>query len=136
MGLIIIFGVLFIISIIICVVGTKCYNEGVSILSMLSAIVFGCAFIVATVIALTVQIPKNKDYEQSVYEKSVIEYRLEHQQDNIVGNELLYNDIVSYNNHLRAHKRYSDNFMLNLFYNDKIATIEYISIEGVENYKD
>lgn len=136
MGLIIIFGVLLVVSIIIAVAGTKCYNEGISILGGLSALVFGVAFIVATVIALTVQIPKNKNYEQSVYEKSVIEYRLEHQQDNIVGNELLYNDIVSYNNHLRAHKRYSDNFMLNLFYNDKIATIEYISIEGVENYKD
>ena len=136
MGLIIIFGVLFVVSIIISVAGTKHYNDGASILGGCSAIVFGCAFIVATVIALTVQIPKNKNYEQSVYEKSVIEYRLEHQQDNVVGNELLYNDIVSYNNHLRAHKRYSDNFMLNLFYNDKIATIEYISIEGVENYKD
>lgn len=136
MGLIILFGVLFGLSLIICVAGTKYYNEGVSILGGFSALVFGCAFIVASIFALTIQIPKNKDYEQSVYEKSVIEYRLEHQQDNVVGNELLYNDIVSYNNHLRAHKRYSDNFMLNLFYNDKIATIEYISIEGVENYKD
>lgn len=101
-------------------------------MSVLSLIVF----VSSSVIALVTQIPKQKNYESALYERQVIEYRLDHKSENVVGNELLYEDIVEYNNALRSHKRYHDNFWLSWFYNDKIATIEYIEIEGVENYKD
>lgn len=87
-------------------------------------------------IALSVQVYKDRDYEEMVYEKSVLELRLNNKDDNLVGNEFLYADIIDFNNKLRYERRYADNFWIGIFHNDKIATIEYIEIEGVENYKD
>lgn len=83
------------------------------------------------VLILAVQVPRQKNYEQALYEKQIIEYRIEKEDENIVGNELLYNDIVEFNNELRINKNYSNNIWLNWFYNDKIATIEYIEIPGI-----
>lgn len=106
------------------------------ILGLFMSILSVFGVVITVVLSLVNQIPKQKDYETALYERQVIEYRLENKSENVVGNELLYEDIVEYNNTLRSHKRYHDNFWLNWFYNDKIATIEYIEIEGVENYKD
>lgn len=110
------------------------YGDG--LLCSLIIILFSIPLVIALVFLVCVQAPKHKNYETALYERQVIEYRLENKSENIVGNELLYEDIVEYNNTLRSHKRYHDNFWLNWFYNDKIATIEYIEIKGVENYKD
>lgn len=87
-------------------------------------------------IALSVQVYKDRDYEEMVYEKSVLELRLNNKDDNLVGNEFLYADIIDFNNKLRYERRYADNFWIGIFHNDKIATIEYIEIDGVENYKE
>lgn len=141
MGIMIICGIIFIIGLII---GISYYiqerNTGDDDLLLmtcfLTVLLFALPLIIAGSIAMSVQIPKEKDYQQAVYEKQVIEYRLENKDENIVGNELLYKDIVEFNNNLRQHKRYADNFWIGIFHNDKIATIEYIEIDGVENYKD
>lgn len=84
---------------------------------------------------LCIQIPKVKNYEQKMYEKNVLEYRLENYNQNLIGNELIYNDIVEFNKSIRNAKRYSDNFWIGLFYNDKIAEIDYIQIYGVDTIK-
>ena len=140
MGIIILSVVLFIVGFILTKVADKKYWDYCQVWYGICGLAFKvlsifCIIISAT-ISLMVQIPKQKDYETALYERQVIEYRLENKSENVVGNELLYQDIVDYNNGLRSHKRYSDNFWLNWFYNEKIATIEYIEIEGVENYKD
>lgn len=80
------------------------------------------------IVILCIQIPKETDYQNALYEKEVLEYRLENKDENLVGNEMLYSEITKFNNELRKHKTYSKNLWLNLFYNDKIATIDYIEL--------
>lgn len=140
MGIIIISAILLIVGIVLMVICAKinydCIDDWCGIIGLLLIVFAIFALVVSSVIAMVVQIPKEKDYQQVVYERQVIEYRLENKDDNIVGNELLYKDIVEFNNNLRQHKRYADSFWIGIFHNDKIATVEYIEIDGVENYKD
>lgn len=91
----------------------------------------GClGWMVCLILILIIQIPKNISYEAKLYERGVLEYRLEHKEENIIGNELLYNDIVEFNQSLRFDKRFNDSLWLNWFINEKIASIEYIDIGG------
>lgn len=83
------------------------------------------SFTLGTVI-IAVQTTKDIGYESALYEKEVIEYRIENIYNNVVGNELLYNDIVKYNNNLRKAKMLSNNLWINWFVNDKLAEIDYI----------
>lgn len=101
--------------------------------ALLHAIAWIAIFAVGIPI-LCIQIPKNKNYQNALYEKQVLEYRLEHKTDNAVGNELLYSDIVKFNKSIRNDKKYANNFWIGLFYNDKIAEIEYIEIEGIKPF--
>lgn len=72
------------------------------------------------------------DYEKTIYERDALEYRLEHSDENMIGNELLYNDIVEFNNRLRHTKKWADSPWLSWFFNQKIADIEYIEF-GLED---
>ena len=87
-----------------------------------------CACLIT--IAIT-QIPAETEYQQTIYQKEILEYRLEKKNENITGNELLYNDIVEFNNNLRSIKKWSTNPWTNWFNNAKIATIDYIEIPGL-----
>ena len=79
---------------------------------------------------------KTADYENMAYEKTVLEYRLQ-QVDNgesVIGNELVYNDIVKFNNNLRSIKRWANNPWTSWYNNDKIANnIDYIEIPNMKN---
>lgn len=75
---------------------------------------------------IAIQTIKDAEYQSALYEKEVIEYRIENIDNNTVGNELLYNDIVQYNNNLRKAKMLSNNLWINWFVNDKLAEIDYI----------
>ena len=68
-------------------------------------------------------------YENKIYEKEMLEYRIEHYESIAVGNELLFDDIVEFNNDLRVTKKWAASPWMNWFYNHKIATIEYINLE-------
>lgn len=136
MGIVIVSSIVLIVGIILITLGNKLWSDLCNGFGVGCVMIAGFALLLSLAFTLIAQIPKQKDYETALYERQVIEYRLENKSENVVGNELLYEDIVEYNNTLRSHKRYHDNFWLNWFYNDKIATIEYIEIEGVENYKD
>lgn len=92
------------------------------------------AVIIASGFAIGVSVSKEKDYQNTLYEKQVLEYRLDHIEDDLVGNEVLYQEIVDFNNKLRECKFYCDSPWIGLFYNDKIATIDYIEMPiGVGN---
>ena len=78
------------------------------------------------------QICAENNYQKTMYQKEVLEYRLQNQDENIVGNELLYNDIVEFNNNLRDVKKWSANPWTSWFNNAKIATIDYIKIPGLD----
>lgn len=79
---------------------------------------------------------KSIDYEQAVYEKEVLEYRLEQieQGNSVTGNELFYNDVVEFNNDLRSIKRWANNPWTSWFNNDLIAdNIDYIEIPDLNS---
>ena len=88
--------------------------------------VFFSVFVGANI--LHVKINEDRDYQSALYEKEVIEYRIDNMSDNIIGNEMLYNDVVEFNNELRRIKKWANNPWANWFYNQKIASIDYIEI--------
>ena len=70
------------------------------------------------------------DYQNALHKKEMLEYRIEHMEDNITGNEMLYNDIVEFNNELRNKKKWANNPWTNWFNNQDIAAIEYVVLEN------
>lgn len=103
-------------------------------LKYIGLIVGGACLLFYVIIIICCRIPINREYNDAVYEKQVLEYRL----DNLdtvgaqTGNELLYNDIVEFNKKLRHAKRYVDSPWIGWFINEKIAGLDYIEIEGLE----
>lgn len=89
---------------------------------------FGVLFAGSAIIDVNV----NKDiyYQNTIYEKEMLEYRIDNMEDNIVGNEMLYNDIVEFNNSLRGVKKWANSLWTNWFFNEDIATIDYIELDG------
>ena len=69
------------------------------------------------------------EYQNALHKKEMLEYRIEHMQDNITGNEMLYNDIVEFNNELRHVKKWALNPWTNWFNNQDIASIDYITLD-------
>lgn len=122
---------LLVVGVLLSIIGW-CYYDWRLSLCLTSAItvaVGGVATLTCSLLILTVQIPAQVDYENKLYEREMLEYRLSQKEANEIGNELLYNDIVTFNNELRSVKQYSDNVWVNWFVNQKIATIDYIDVE-------
>lgn len=67
-------------------------------------------------------------YQNKLHEREMLEYRIECVEENITGNEMLYNDIVEFNNELRSVKKWANSPWTNWFYNQDIATIDYIEL--------
>lgn len=88
---------------------------------------FSALFVIVGII--DVQVNGDIQYQNKLYEREMLEYRIEHIEENITGNEMLYNDIVEFNNELRSTKKWANNPWTNWFYNQDIATIDYIEIE-------
>lgn len=85
-------------------------------------------FIAAAIISKTIACELN--YQNVMYEKEMLEYRIEHIEENITGNEMLYNDIVEFNNELRKIKKWANNPWTNWFNNQDIASIDYIELNN------
>ena len=96
---------------------------------VIASVIGGMATIICIIGILTIHVPKEIDYQNALYEKEVIEYRIENIDENLVGNEFLYNDVVTFNNELRKVKMHTNNLWVNWFWNEKIATIDYIDFE-------
>lgn len=83
-----------------------------------------------SILAISItQINREIDYQNKSYERDMLEYRIENMEEDIVGNEMLYNDIVEFNNELRSVKKWANNPWTNWFNNADIATIDYIELE-------
>lgn len=78
-------------------------------------------------------VSKETSYQNKLYEKEVIEYRVEHITEDIVGNELLFNDIVEFNNNLRSAKKWANNPWTNIFWNKDVASMDYIALPWLES---
>lgn len=79
---------------------------------------------------ISANVNKDIDYQNAMYEREMLEYRIDNMEENIVGNEMLYNDIVEFNNELRNVKKWANNPWTNWFYNKDVATIDYIELNG------
>lgn len=75
------------------------------------------------------QITKEVTYQNKLHEKEMLEYRIDNMKENVVGNEMLYNDIVEFNNELRDVKKWANNPFTSWFYVKDVATIDYVVLE-------
>lgn len=116
-------------AVIFWVIESKTYENWAFTVAMMLTILafFGTIFCCVGIIA--VQGNKEIDYQNTLYEKEMIEYRIDNMEDNIVGNEMLYNDIVEFNNKLRNIKKWANNPWTNWFNNKDIASIDYIKLD-------
>ena len=107
-----------------------CFPNFLSFLaSMFMMIVGGLATFICVIALFSAQVNKDIDYQNALYEKEMLEYRIDHADEDIVGNELLYNDIVEFNNGLRTTKKYANSYWTNWLFNEDIATIDYIELD-------
>lgn len=67
-------------------------------------------------------------YQNKLFEKELLEYRIENMYDNLTGNEMLYNDILEFNSSLRSTKKFANSPWTNWFNNQDIAAIDYIEL--------
>ena len=95
---------------------------------MPSFVVGIAALIVSLAIICKVQLNRDVDYQNKLYERTTLEYRIENEDAHTTGNELLYRDIVKFNNGLRMTKKWANNPWVNWFWNEDIAKIDYIEI--------
>ena len=125
-------GIVLIVGIVVLIIGNYYWGTDVlNIIGFSSAFIGGLVLMVCSVLAIITAATKDKVYQDMLYQRKVLEYRLSHEEENTIGNELLYSDIVEFNNELRSDKTYSDNIWINWFFNDKVATIDYIEIQEI-----
>lgn len=122
----------FIAGVLLCIYDDHNYNCPYWVFGTgITSIIMGAfGILIAGICLISVQVHKDVNYQNTLYEKDVLEYRLERMEENNVGNELLYNDIVEFNNELRVTKKWANNIWVNWFYNQDIATIDYIDLKG------
>lgn len=78
---------------------------------------------------LDMNVDKYTDYQDMLDKRELIEYRLKNEDRDFVGDGKLYNDIVEFNDDIRKVKEGVNSPWTNWFYNDDIATIDYIEVE-------
>lgn len=124
--------ILTILGILLLLIGILLLNNDNDLLSLcciLSFVIGASLFLFCVVSISCIQINKDVNYQNTFYEREMLEYRIEHIEENITGNEMLYNDIVEFNNELRTVKKWVNNPWVNWFINDDIATIDYIELD-------
>jgi hypothetical protein len=96
-----------------------------------AAIIIGAIITLCSIVFVLVNVAAyDVDYQNMLHEREMLEYRIDHMEDNITGNEMLYNDIVEFNNALRAEKKWALNPWTDWFNNKDVASIDYIELEG------
>lgn len=103
----------------------KMYDELLPVLSLVIGVVGTVLCGLFLLINLMVM---DVNYQNKLEEKSMLEYRIQKGEE-IAGNELLYSQVVDFNNDLRSTKILSKNPWVNCFNNWKIAEIDYIEID-------
>lgn len=119
---------LLIIGIVCAIIGRKSYSATPEVAGLVLITISVLASLFAIGFIIEANVNKDVDYQNKLYEKEVLEHRIDNMSENIVGNELLYNDIVEFNNELRNTKKWANNPWTNWFNNEKIASIDYIEI--------
>lgn len=132
MLLVILFAIILVVGIVFVVVSDS-WMDWAEILGLFCTII-GVGGLLSSLIIITI-IQSNADvnYQANLERREMLIYRLEHQDDNLVGNELLYQEIRAFNENLREHKKWANNPWVNWFYNEKNATFEYIDYKDIQD---
>lgn len=115
-------------AIVVWVIERRTYEDWAFVAAMVLTLLAIFVSIFVGIGVIGTQVNKDVNYQNTLYEKEMLEYRIDNMEDNIVGNEMLYNDIVEFNNGLRNVKKWANNPWTNWFYNQDIATIDYIEL--------
>lgn len=123
---------LIIIGIILLVISKKVNNgyteDNLKLIGWILVII-GIIFSFVAVIGIAKNVVNyDLEYQNVLHEKEMLEYRIEHMEENVIGNEMLYNDIIEFNNELRSIKKWANNLWTNWFNNQNIASIDYINL--------
>ena len=103
----------------------------VCVIFQVVAIVLGALFLVFSLGAIIdANVGSELEYQNMYYEREMLEYRVEQLEQDLTGNELIYSDIVDFNNDLRRIKRNATSPWFDWFTNQKLATIDYVEIPG------
>jgi hypothetical protein len=127
---------LLVIGIILAIIDNKVYFKNWKVRDMIDCSRFATLFIgsiitFATLVIILINASTYEiEYQNALHTREMLEYRIEHMEENITGNEMLYNDIVEFNNVLRAEKKWANNPWTNWFNNQDIASIDYIELSG------
>ena len=122
----------FLLGIGLLILSDATYSFILEVFGSLTTVFSSIAMIAALVLIICVQGTENSSYMDMVYQKQMLEYRLDHIDEDIVGNEMIYKDITFFNNELMKEKIWSSNKWTNWFWSDKCASIEYIEVEGID----
>lgn len=151
MGIVLLFICLFLASLIILIVSAICYKVfnkkyfEASILTsnhyetkrtkaydsqfigVIGSSLSGIIVFILCIVMMCIHLPSNQIiYNRTKIEYDMLQYRVEHIEDNNVGNELLYNDVVKFNQILYEAKRVANNKWINWFVVEEIAELDYI----------
>lgn len=98
-------------------------------IGLVSTFISCIALLFVSIAIIDANIKKDINYQNMLHKKEMLEYRIDNMKDNIVGNEMIYNDIVEFNNELRSVKKWANNPWTNWFYVKEIAIIDYVEID-------
>ena len=118
-----------IVGIVCLVIANRNMEDTWFIIGLILTVVGLILGILCTIAIIDVNVNKDIYYQNTLYEKEMLEYRIDNMEDNIVGNEMLYNDIVEFNNELRSVKKWAYNPFTNWFYVKEIAAIDYVELD-------
>ena len=107
------------------------YDDWFEIIGGFSTLTGVVSLIVCSICIFSIHISSDLKCANMLAKKEMLEYRLE-KQSNIVGNELLYSEILEFNNDLRSIKKWANNPWTNWFNDQKIANnIDYIKFKRI-----
>ena len=127
---------LLVVGIILAIIHDRVYFKNYSTESTIlgfniGSIVIGAVVTFCATIFILVNVSNyDVDYQNMLHTREMLEYRIERMEENITGNEMLYNDIVEFNNNLRNTKKWALNPWTNWFHNQDIASIDYIELNS------
>ena len=134
MGLIFLFVVLLLIFISMTVIGIAIdgVDHPLAVGGICGGILALGAVIISSLCAIFTQAYIDADYEKMLLRKEVLEFRIEHE-DNVVipydnESDNLYDAIKEFNIEILDTRTHKDNWFIGVFYNSKIATIDYIDL--------
>ena len=131
MGIIITSLILLVIGIIMTLayMNSVSVPEGILYFGVIFIIIFGVVLVICTACVIETNVNRDLHYQNKLHEREMLEHRINQIENNNVGNELLYNDIVKFNNELRSVKKWANNFWVNWFYVQEIAELDYIEVK-------